>query len=486
MKRQLSPVFFLKYAWNTGRKNRFRKRLMTVVCAAAVAFAAVALGQFSDYLKKLDVFMRNISDRELVVFNDIYAGNPFDSMNPPVSPEKVEQMAGLPGVERVEPLLLFSSVASPYSRKLYASELAAAYDLEDSRVVCTNAAGLKTQRSFNIDSLYTSEGRYAVLSYPEEEKLERMAVYRDGSVEEGVYITENFMKLLGLAPEDLNGLSLAFDVWLDTAQRAENMLVTDYFEDGTTEESEVPASVPFSQKLTLTEQVKGVIPETYYDQASDACIYMSADRMEQILADCPKDEEAMAYITEYLKEINPDKVVEDFSERYPNAYYVVVESLEDVAPVKEAIEGFDPNFTILHEYQNVGDARQALSGSRNMMIYVTFAILTVVLLLMALIYVGLIDKRQFEFAVLRANGLTKREVRRVVCVEMALQCLKITVLGVGLAFIIYKVGLRWYAFQFDGMTVLWLFLISLGAVVLPTVLSLLFVNRFEPDQVMRN
>ena len=36
MKRQLSPVFFLKYAWNTGRKNRFRKRLMTVVCAAAV------------------------------------------------------------------------------------------------------------------------------------------------------------------------------------------------------------------------------------------------------------------------------------------------------------------------------------------------------------------------------------------------------------------------------------------------------------------
>ena len=481
MKKQLSHVFFLKYAWNTGRKNRFRKRLMTVVCAAAVAFAAVALGQFSNYLKKLDVFMRNISDRELVVFNDVHAGNPFDSMNPPVSPEKAEQMAALPGVERVEPLLLFSSVTSPYSRKTYASELAAAYDQEDSRVVCTNAAGLETKTSFNPEW-----GRYTVLSYPEEEKLERMAVYRDGSVEEGVYITENFMKLLGIAPEDLEGLSLAFDVWLDTAQRAENMLVTDYFEDGTTEESEVPASVPFSQKLTLTEQVKGVIPETYYDQASDACIYMSADRMEQILADCPKDEEAMAYITEYLKEINPDKVVEDFSERFPNAYYVVVESLEDVAPVKEAIEGFDPNFTVLHEYQNVGDARRALSGSRNMMIYVTFAILTVVLLLMALIYVGLIDKRQFEFAVLRANGLTKREVRRVVCVEMALQCLKITVLGIGLAFIIYKVGLRWYAFQFDGMTVLWLFLISLGAVVLPTVLSLLFVNRFEPDQVMRN
>ena len=120
------------------------------------------------------------------------------------------------------------------------------------------------------------------------------------------------------------------------------------------------------------------------------------------------------------------------------------------------------------------------------MIYITSAILVIVLLLMTLIYVSLIDKRQFEFAILRANGMTKREVRKTIYLEMLLQFLKIIILGIGFAFVVYYVGSSWYAFQFDWITVLWLFVLSLGSLLLPTVVSLFFVNKFEPDQIMRN
>ena len=122
------------------------------------------------------------------------------------------------------------------------------------------------------------------------------------------------------------------------------------------------------------------------------------------------------------------------------------------------------------------------------MIYISLAVLAIVLLLTALIYVNLIDKRKFEFAVLRANGLTKKEVRKVVFAEMALQFVLIFLASIVFAAVILLIGkmLLGYPFTFDVMTFLWLALISLGAVMIPTVVSLLFVNKFEPDRVMRN
>ncbi len=481
MRKKLSPGFYFRYVWNTGRKNRFGKWLITIACAGAVAFAAIGIGQFSDYLGMLDGFMKNISDRELVIFHDSYAGNQFDNMNLPIAAEKVDELKRITGVSQIEPLFLFSSKAQPYSRKYYANELADDFIMKDSSIVCANIDGLETETMFDADS----GEDYVVLSYPNEEKMERTALYLDDLVEEGVYLTESFMKCLGLEVNDLNGLTITFDVWVLTAHREEIMLITDYSENGATEESELLASVPFSQKLTLTEKVKGILPEAYYDQVSNACIYMSAQKMEQVLETCPKDYEAMEYITNYLKEINPDKTVEDFSDWNPNAYYVIVESAENVEAVKESIENLDPNFTVLHEYQNVEDSIRIISENRNLMIYITFAILAIVLLLMDLIYVSLIDKRQYEFAVLRANGMTKLEVRNTIYLEMLLQFLKVFVLSIGLAFVVYYVGRRWYAFQFDWVTVLWLFVISLGSLLLPTIVSLFFVNKFEPDQIMR-
>ena len=122
------------------------------------------------------------------------------------------------------------------------------------------------------------------------------------------------------------------------------------------------------------------------------------------------------------------------------------------------------------------------------MIYTSLAVLSIVFLLMALIYVSLIDKRKFEFATLRANGLTKKEVRKVIYTEMAFQFAQIFMGGLIFAAITYLIAGKWlgYSFQFDGMTILWLLIISLGSIVLPTVISLLFVNKFEPDKVMRN
>ena len=172
----------------------------------------------------------------------------------------------------------------------------------------------------------------------------------------------------------------------------------------------------------------------------------------------------------------------------PEAYYVVADDITVISQVKDDLLKVDPNFSIHQEFQDYQAGVQFVNNSRGILFYVSYVVLGIVFLLMALIYVSLIDRRKFEFAVLRANGMTKKEVRKIIYSEMLFQFVQILVVGTVFAAAIYGIAGVWlgYPFRFDGMTTLWLFVISLGSIVLPTVISLLFVNKFEPDEIMRN
>ena len=167
---------------------------------------------------------------------------------------------------------------------------------------------------------------------------------------------------------------------------------------------------------------------------------------------------------------------------------MVADDISVVEQVKKDLLAISPNFSVHHEFQDFKAGEQYVNNSRSVMFFISYSILAVVFLLMGLIYVYLIDRRKFEFAVLRANGLTKKEVRKVIYAEMFFQFFVIFLLSLICAAIIYFVMVKGfgYPFTYDGMTVVYALLISLGSVVLPTVISLAFVNKFEPDAVMRN
>ena len=84
--------------------------------------------------------------------------------------------------------------------------------------------------------------------------------------------------------------------------------------------------------------------------------------------------------------------------------------------------------------------------------------------------------------------MTKKEIRRIIYIEMLVQLIMIFLISIISAAAIYLIGNVWlkYPFEFSGITVVYLFLISLGAIVIPMTVSLFQINRFEPDQIMRN
>lgn len=104
-----------------------------------------------------------------------------------------------------------------------------------------------------------------------------------------------------------------------------------------------------------------------------------------------------------------------------------------------------------------------------------------------IIYVSVIDRRKCEFAFLRANGLTKRELRKLVLLDTALQAVITFLVALVFAFIAHlllttSVG----GFVFDWMTILWLAVISVISVILPSIIALVLTNKYEPDAILRN
>ncbi len=486
----MKQAFFLKYAVDCFRKDRLRKLIVTAACALAVAFTAMSAGFLGKYSAMQKEYMKNISERELIVYNNVAVENLYAHENLPISADMAEKIAGLDGVESVVPMVSFYAqpvntftalFALDAETKEYADEV---IRQRFSTVTWNSGSGKQKSREFRV-----AEGdNYFTVSYPSAALMDKKALYLDESVENGGYITESFMERLGITEEEVKGLTLTAEVWVSLLQRGERFKMIDYFEDGSEEVSYDTLYFPWEQKTSVTARIRGVVPNTELPQEGD--LFLPAEQMLEVVENLPLEKENFDRFNAWVEENknDPNAEIPPYFDWAPNAYYVTAESVEDIVPLKEAISGLDPNFEVIYFYQNYQAGIQSLSNHRNVMVYISLAVLAVVFLLTALVYVSLIDKRKYEFAVLRANGLTKREVRRVVYAEMALQFALIFVVGLLFAALIYFIGGRWlgYPFQFDGLTVLWLFLISLGAVVLPTVISLLFVNRFEPDQVMRN
>ena len=306
---------------------------------------------------------------------------------------------------------------------------------------------------------------------------------------------------IGITDEMLNGLTLTFEILIpvSSGQRA------NYIESGADDGYWVRENANYYEKAVINIGVRGIIGNLEHDpyiSSMDAAIFIPGDQMLQVVQEHidPENKNLRQLTENMLKNAPldydsfPIQVPPTLSTEYtvqtwsPEAYYVVADDITVIEQVKEDLLKINPNFAIFQEFQDYQAGVQFVNNSRGVLFYISYAVLGIVLLLMALIHVSLIDRRKFEFAILRANGMTKREVRKVIYFEMGFQFVQILIVGRVFAGLIYLIAGVWlgYPFQFNGMTVLWLFVISLGAIVLPTVISLLFVNKFEPDEIMRN
>lgn len=505
--------FFFKYAIHTSNKNRFRKRLATVVCAGAIAFCAMCGGYLQNFSAAQDHYIKNVSERQLVVFSRTSSDGYYSGVNEPISLQEVKEIYNVKQTETVMPVVCFVTIPQmtggvcKYSSLMGYSEEEIQKELRFS-FSYTNRNGLFVK--VNPDAIAelnigdTFSGNYSVLSYAIDHYYDPRCDILDLTVEKGAYLTRRFADQVGITDEMLNGLTLNFEILIPISSGQSASFLETTVSDGTSEGYWERMNANYYEKATVKTKVRGIFDDHDLDPniaGTRAAIFMQGDEMLRIVKEHldPQNRNMQTLTDAIVSGITPDyynnfPVKPTVSTEYtvqcwaPEAYYVVAEDITALEQVKEDLLKINPNFSIHQEIQDYQAGKLFISNSRGILFYISYSVLAVVLLLTALIYAGLIDKRKFEFAVLRANGLTKKEVRKVIYSEMLLEFVRIFLTGIAFSGLIYLVADVWlgYPFCYDWMTILWLTIISLGAIILPTVISLFFVNKFEPDEVMRN
>ena len=448
--------------------------------------------------------IKNVSERQLVVFNKTFSENYLTGENAGIEPKLSSQFSGIDGVEAVSPVLFF---VSDYHMTAGVSKysLPELYTDEELKEGSTLYLGFRNQNGLfkSVEGInFTDDGNatasFSVLSYAIENYYDPRCDVLDLTVKDGAYITRQFAEAVGITDHMLNGLTLDFDIWIPTAEIEMPAYVQDTtYENGKeiVEEYWIRYNPKYYEKARVSVPVRGIFDAGTLSSAyAKSEIYLPTDIMlgiaEKYIDTENKDPSFLAEKLAEQNDFTGATVSTEVVTRswLPSAFDIIAEDLTYIPSVKEELSKISPNFDVIQEYQNIAAGLQYVNNTRSTMLYISYAVLGIVLLLMALIYVSLIDRRKFEFAILRANGMTKREVRKIIYSEMLFQLIRIFIVGIILAGLIYLIAGVWlgYPFRFDGMTVLWLFVISLGSIVLPTVISLLFVNRFEPDEIMRN
>ncbi len=491
----LKRSFYVGYSFKVFYKNKILKGLAVLLCAFSVGLSALSLCFLDSIEGSQEYRLRSLTSKEIFIINNTlmstlgFSSNSiwdaYDVWNFSISMEEVDKIKGIPGVGQLNPFIVFSSSATNGVGFDKTFDIPV-NELHSSSIAWKTASGDKKVVQFTIveDIPYY----YTIIPYRDSDVMRLQSdTWIDSS--EGAYITSSLAKELGIEKElqKSEEIELTVDAWIP-AIRYE---APSRFGNQSGETITVVTDHEVYIKTQIDVKLGGILRDVddgglYGDMNF---ILLPQKRMEELLEEnrIEKDdlsESVYQSIEEMYGVSKKDLVVKPWM---PWAYQLIVPETEKMDSIKDELVQINPNYLIVNEQQDADLVLGYMQNIQNTVSFVALSVLVIILLLMIIVQFNLLEKRKFEFALLKANGLTKREVNRLVVYDMLVTFLILfllsVVLSVGLYYVInyFVIGL-----SYSWLTVLWLFLISLGAIVLPTAISLLFVNRFEPDQVMRN
>lgn len=166
-----------------------------------------------------------------------------------------------------------------------------------------------------------------------------------------------------------------------------------------------------------------------------------------------------------------------------------VKNYNDIDFTVEKLEKINPNFKAVSAYQDIDSMNELLSNVRDTASWIIIAVLVIVLILMAIIYINSTVGRKYEFAILKANGLNNRETLKIALSEAFIQLFGITIFALIIALLISGIVNLLFSFNVLTLSIKTVAIIvstALIAVLVPTIGSIIIMNHVKPDRILRN
>lgn len=116
-------------------------------------------------------------------------------------------------------------------------------------------------------------------------------------------------------------------------------------------------------------------------------------------------------------------------------------------------------------------------------------VLFIVIVLMSIIYINKIINRRYEFAILKANGLMRYEVNKLLFLETGVETIKSIVISIIFAYLLMIVSRTFFGegmIMLNIITVLRIALISFVSINIPVFLGIFKINKYSPEKILRN
>lgn len=442
---------------NIGKKG-VSNIVMIILCSLVIAFGGLLSSFGESYVKSQNEYLNRISDREIFVVN---MTAPLDRIcdcdgNLSMTDEEVAKLSALHHVVECYPYYEFVSYGFDKLGKQYISGGIIT-------ITADNETTVKRYEGSDSDS-------YNLRPFYGEKDMSKSVKTEYAKVDDGIYLNASFARNLGLNGSEKNvSISAGFcvPVGIETAEMkvggASHSITTDAY-----------VYVYCRKQFTVNGILDDSIQNTYALNP-DNSMYMGYECFTNILAEALSDfREGVAYPCEPLR---------------ASAYVVYVDDYSMIDNVKESIQRINPDFRVQSNYQDIITMQEMLHNTSVTMKLVFWVVLACIFVMMSIIQMNRIVARKYEIALLRADGLTNRELRMLTGIEAIESALLIIVASILFAWIlssIFYLSSGVIIFEINLRVLGAIVLLSLLATSIPTLLTVVCFQRYQPATVMRN
>lgn len=175
------------------------------------------------------------------------------------------------------------------------------------------------------------------------------------------------------------------------------------------------------------------------------------------------------------------------SDGHSSMLLVYTTGYETVYQVNAFLENTFRYSQVKCDYIDFDGMASSTKATSQFMKMLSISLYSIVLLMLVIIYSRYIVNREYEFCILRSNGLMKKDIRDIVVIDILIQSVcffigSIVIEGI-MSFILAKYNLV-ESLNFTS-TLVPAYLISLGILIIPAIISIRKVNQFSPAKFLR-
>lgn len=217
-----------------------------------------------------------------------------------------------------------------------------------------------------------------------------------------------------------------------------------------------------SEDLAVTSSLKSVYHNRY--SANDLVIYLDEQRFYELY-------EAIAGSAEFV----------------PNTVLVYADSYAQVQQLRQTISAILGMGQVDNEYVDMTSLNESTEAFTTYLRLISISLVVIVWLMLIIIYSRYMINREYEFCILKSNGITKDGIQKLMLADILVQSILFTVTSFIIVVVVCEIlkGLHIIGAIAYLHLLIPTLLVSCGSLIVPTLIALKKVNQFSPARFLR-